>query len=79
MEHSSKPPSQTLKSTLITGDVETDEEFTSDDVSLNYINQTPLTHLSVVRVSPPNKLKRKIGEKTLPSTRSPKLKIRIVK
>ena len=36
------------------GDVETDEEPTSDDVGLNCINQTPSNHLSVVRCTPPN-------------------------
>jgi len=33
-------------------DSETDEEPTSDDVGLNYINQTPLTHLSVIKCVP---------------------------
>jgi len=33
-------------------DSETDEEPTSDKVGLNCINQTPLTHLSVVRRVP---------------------------
>jgi len=30
-------------------DSETDEEPTSDDIGLIYINQTPSTHLSVVK------------------------------
>jgi len=33
-------------------DSETGEEPTSDDIGLNYINQTPSTHLSVVRCVP---------------------------
>jgi len=52
MEHPLKSLSQTLK-IYDPRDVETDKEPTSDNVGLNCINQTPSTHLPVVRcVSP---------------------------
>jgi len=34
---------------IFEGEEETDKEPTSDDVGLNYINQTSSTHLSVVK------------------------------
>ena len=57
MEH---PRTEATKSdseeyTYNSGDVENDEESTSKDVGFNCINQTPSTHLSVVKCvsSPP--------------------------
>ena len=61
------------------GDSETDIKPTSDDVGLNCINQTPSTRLSVVRCDPSQPAKKMSREKALPFTRSPKLKIRIVR
>jgi len=60
-------------------DYETDEEPTSDDVGLNCINQTPLTHLSVIRCAPSQPTEMDDWRKMLPSTRSPKLKTKVVK
>jgi len=44
--------SQSEKYIYDPGDVETGEELTSDDVGLNCINQTPSTHLFVIRCVP---------------------------
>jgi len=53
MEHPPKLLNQTLMCTsLREKDSETDENPISDDVGLNCINQTPSTHLSVVRCVP---------------------------
>ena len=49
MEHLSKQLSHSEEYIYDPGDAKTDEEFTSDDVSLNFINQIPSTHLYVVR------------------------------
>ena len=55
--HNDEIPTEAIESDLEEyiydpGDAETDEEFTSDDVGLNRINQTPSIHLFVIRRVP---------------------------
>ena len=59
------------------GDVEIDEEPTSDDAGLNYINQTPSTHLCVVKYVSSQLTEKTIREKVLSFTCSPKLEIEL--
>jgi len=60
-------------------DSKTDEEPTSDGVSLNCINQISSTHLSIIKCVSFPPAEKDDWRKMSPSIRSPNLEIRIVR